>query len=374
MHKSDILIIGGGLAGLTTAIHLSKSGLKVTLIEKDSYPRHKVCGEYISNEVRAYLKFLNLDIDALDPVNIDQLEISTQSGKLLKSNLPLGGFGISRYTLDHYLWNKAEENKVQLIVDTVTDVYFNDSVFTVSTLTKKRFKAIYVIGAQGKRSNLDKHWDRKFMKKKSPWLGIKMHYRGNFDTQKVALHNFKGGYCGISKVERGIINVCYLVKYSSFKKYKDIDAFQEHVLANNYHLKSFFEQASPVLDQYCTISQISFERKVPYENNIFMIGDAAGLIHPLCGNGMAMAIESSRLLATLIVSNKQDLIANRSKIAKAYEKSWNANFKRRLRFGRVLQYILLNETLQQLAYGIAKWLPFLVPKIIKKTHGKPSLC
>ena len=106
----DVVIIGGGLAGLTTAIHLSKSGLEVTLIEKNEYPKHKVCGEYISNEVLPYLQWLGFQIFDLKPSHISKMEFSTASGKIISGDLPLGGFGISRYVLDNYLSNSKWRN------------------------------------------------------------------------------------------------------------------------------------------------------------------------------------------------------------------------------------------------------------------------
>ena len=106
MKDKEVIIIGGGLAGLTSAIHLSKLGHSVTVIEKNTFPKHKDCGEYISNEVLPYLNWLNLNIAALNPTNITKLEFSTASGKTIKSILPLGGFGISRFALDEYLYRK----------------------------------------------------------------------------------------------------------------------------------------------------------------------------------------------------------------------------------------------------------------------------
>ena len=90
--NTPIIIIGGGLAGFTAAIHLSKLGLQVIVIEKNEYPKHKVCGEYISNEVLPYLNWLGLNILELKPTNISKLEFSTTTGKTIKSTLPLGWF------------------------------------------------------------------------------------------------------------------------------------------------------------------------------------------------------------------------------------------------------------------------------------------
>jgi flavin-dependent dehydrogenase len=126
--KPDVVIIGGGLAGLTSAIHLSKFGLKVTLIEKNEYPKHKVCGEYVSNEVLPYYQWLGLEISVLKPSTISKVAFSTAKGKMISGDLLLGGFGISRFELDHYLFEKAIENGCQIIQDTVSDIQFGIQV------------------------------------------------------------------------------------------------------------------------------------------------------------------------------------------------------------------------------------------------------
>src|SRR5215203_5634917 len=120
----DVIIIGGGLAGLTGAIHLSKKGLNVTLIEKSEYPRHKVCGEYISNEILPYLLWLDIDVLQLNPEKISSFEFTTQNGKIARTKLPLGGFGISRYMLDNILYQKALSNGCIILKETVSDISF----------------------------------------------------------------------------------------------------------------------------------------------------------------------------------------------------------------------------------------------------------
>ena len=224
MKNNEVLIIGGGLAGLTAAIHLSKLGLQVTVIEKNSYPKHKVCGEYISNEVLPYLNWLDLNIADLNPTNITNLEFSTASGKTIKSVLPLGGFGISRFSLDEYLYKKALENGCKIIHDNVENIVFENNQFIVTTTNNNSIlKSEIVIGAFGKRSNVDQKMNRDFINKKSYWLAVKAHYSGDFPNDVVGLHNFKGGYCGVSKVEKQAINICYLADYETFKKYKNIE-------------------------------------------------------------------------------------------------------------------------------------------------------
>lgn len=373
MEGKEVLIIGGGLAGLTAAIHLRKLNIPVTLIEKNAYPKHKVCGEYISNEVLPYLKLLNISISALNPTHINKLQFSTSSGKTINTELPLGGFGISRYVLDEYLCNIAIKNGCQFIQGTVDNINFNNDEFTVTTSEGKSIKAVIVLGAFGKRSNIDIQLNRSFIKQKSPWLAIKAHYEGEFPNDVVGLHNFNGGYCGVSKVEDNKINICYLVNYESFKVFKNSTEYQEQVLEQNPHLKEIFKNTKLLFEKPLTISQISFETKLPVEQHILMIGDTAGLIHPLCGNGMAMAIHSAKIAAEIINDYIHQTIRTRVEMEKVYTNQWNKTFKSRLQTGRLLANILLKPKLSEFLYRILLIAPFLLPIIIKKTHGKPII-
>ncbi|WP_108804291.1 MULTISPECIES: NAD(P)/FAD-dependent oxidoreductase [unclassified Aquimarina] len=372
-HK-HIVVIGGGLAGLTSAIHLAKYQIPVLIIEKDQYPKHKVCGEYISNEIMPYFDFLGINLDDLGVVQISELNISTTKGKIIKSKLPLGGFGISRYTLDNYLWNLAKSLGVQTLNDQVLDVGYEENRFSVKTANNALITSDYVIGAYGKRSILDKKLERDFSKNKSPWLAVKAHYKSSFNPNTVALHNFDGGYCGLSMVENSTVNACYLVNYDSFKRCKDIAHFEEDVLKKNPYLRDFFENSQRIFEKPITISQINFDKKQPVENHVFMLGDAAGLIHPLCGNGMAMAIQSAKILCELLINNYKSNIYSLEKIEELYSKEWKTIFSKRLYAGRVLQKVLLNETIQQIGQKVATLVPIIVPQIIKQTHGKPLIC
>jgi flavin-dependent dehydrogenase len=371
--KSDVLIIGGGLAGLTSAIHLSKFGLKVIIIEKNEFPKHKVCGEYISNEVIPYLNYLDIDISILKPSKITDLEFSNPKGKIILAKLPLGGFGISRYVLDHYLFEKAKELGCKIIQDTVTESRFIENEFHVITNTNLKFKSKVVIGAFGKRSNMDQKLERYFIFKKSSWLAVKAHYSGVFTNHLVGLHNFEGGYCGVSKVENDKINICYLANYETFKKHKNIEEFQSEVVSKNPNLKAVFDSSTLLFEKPLTISQISFEKKVAVENHILMIGDTAGLIHPLCGNGMAMAIHSAKIASELTIDFLNNKIDSRKKLEEKYLQLWNMNFKTRLAMGRFLSRILVHEKLSAFLMQLLIIFPFLLTFIIKKTHGKPLI-
>lgn len=366
----DIVIIGGGLAGLVSAIHLTKLGMQVLVIEKHTYPRHKVCGEYLSNEVLPYLEFLGIDLVQLGAKKIDRFMLSTAKGKAIETQLPLGGRSISRYTLDYTLAEKVKTNGGVISHDTVLNVGFLNDQFKIITKNHKEYDAKIVIGAYGKRSNLDVNLERSFLKKRAPLLAVKTHLKGDFPDDLVALHNYNGGYCGVSKVETNHINACYLTDFKSFQKFKNFKDFQENVLYENNYLKTIFENSEPVFPKPLTISQISFSAKRPVENHIIMCGDSAGMIHPLSGNGMSIAIRSAQMASILITSYLRGEIESRSALEKVYENSWDNEFKKRLKVGRLIApFFGMNHLSEYLMSGL-KSFPGILPKIIKQTHGK----
>ena len=366
----DVIIVGGGLAGLTSAIHLSTRKKRVLLIEKNEYPKHKVCGEYISNEVLPYLNSLGINPINEGAKQITKVHISTTKSNLIKGELPLGGFGMSRYFFDNLLVKKAQLNGVQILKDTVDSIHFKKDSFTITTKSSGVFQSKITIGAFGKRSSLDQKMKRKFIQKKSPYLAVKIHVKGVFPENLVALHNFKGGYCGVSKVEDNAINVCYITEYRSFKKHKNITDFQEQVVFKNKHLRKIFKESTPVFEKPLTISQVSFQTKNPVEDHIIMCGDTAGMIHPLCGNGMGMAISSARLASVRILQFLNGEIKTREGLEKQYLRDWNKEFKIRLKAGHFIAWLFRNQTISQIAYSILKRIPSLLPKMIKFTHGK----
>ena len=344
-------------------------GVEVIVIEKNHYLKHKVCGEYISNEVLPYFDWLNVNIEELKPTHITSLQFSSESGRTIETKLPLGGFGISRYTLDHALYLKALSQNCQIIEDQVNETIFKEDFFEVHLASGKTLTAKVVLGGFGKRSNLDLKMNRDFLKNKSPWLAVKSHYEGEFKNDVVGLHNFKGGYCGVSKVENNFLNICYLTNFKSFKKFKNIEEFQKKVVAQNPHLKNILENSTSVFEKPLTISQICFEKKQNVEDHILMMGDTAGLIHPLCGNGMAMAIHSAKLASEQTIDFLSGKIS-REQMEQNYSLNWNKNFKQRLWYGRLLGSILEHSKLSEVLTNLITHLPFLLPIIIRKTHGK----
>lgn len=367
-----VIIIGGGLAGLTAAIRLARAGISCTLFEKKRYPFHRVCGEYISNEVVPFLKRENLYPSDFHLPVINRFTLSSVSGKSKKLSLDLGGFGISRYVFDYFLYQIAQKEGVEIAHREVENIYLNEEndQFEVSTDTEI-VTAHHVIGSFGKRSKLDHGLNRSFIQKRSPYVGIKYHILTDHPANEIALHNFNGGYCGISNIEEGKTNLCYLVHRDQVRRYKSIPELEQQVLFRNPYLKSTFLNSEFLFEKPETINEISFETKEPVLNHILMAGDAAGMITPLCGNGMALAIHSAKLASDLIIQAMQEN-HNRNWLEQTYKHRWTNAFSQRLRIGRLVQNTLFgSEWSSRVAVSIAVRSEPIANMIIRNTHGAP---
>ncbi len=372
MSEKKIIILGGGLAGLIASIHLTHSGLPCTLIEKRAYPFHRVCGEYISNEVVPYLKSLGAFPEELHPALIRQFQLTSVNGKSASLSLDLGGFGISRYQFDLFLFQKARQLGVEFFLDTeVGKVSFEDDRFNIQT-NHELHSASVVIGSFGKRSRLDVQLKRSFIQKRSPYVGVKYHLRlPDFPKDLIGLHNFQNGYCGISRVEDDRVNLCYLTHRENVKTYGNIRCMEEAVLFKNPFLKRIFEDAEFLFDKPETINEISFETKAPVEQHVLMAGDAAGMITPLCGNGMAMAIHSAKILSEHVLRFYQDPHYSRTELERDYSKAWTKLFATRLWTGRQIQRLFGDVWTSNLAVNLAQHAKPIARYLMKKTHGEP---
>ena len=367
----NVIIAGGGLAGLITGIQLSRVGIPCTLIEKKTYPFHRVCGEYISNETVPFLKSLGAYPEIFSPPIVSRLRLSSVNGKYADLQLDLGGFGISRYTLDHFLFEKAKASGVNFLLNSeVESIEFENEKFEVQT-NSQTLEADVVVGSFGKRSKVDIRLGRMFIKKRSPYIGVKYHIYTDHSNDLIALHNFKDGYCGISNVEEGKTNLCYLSHRDNLKKYGSIPEMEKEVLFKNPFLKSIFSNSTFLFERPETINEISFETKGPLENHILMAGDAAGMITPLCGNGMAMAIHSSKLLSEHISTFCKTPDYSRQQLERDYARSWKSIFEKRLWIGRQIQRLFGNEKTSDFAVNLARHATPVANFLIKKTHGNP---
>jgi menaquinone-9 beta-reductase len=374
IQETQIAIIGGGLAGLALAIQSAKAGYAVTLFEKENYPQHKVCGEYISLESWDFLQSLGLPLSTMQLPIIKHFQVSDVKGKIFSANLPLGGFGVSRYQLDEMLYALALQAGVQVHTQTkVNDVQFVNDQFLLDT-TKGKFEAKIVAGSFGKRSNLDVKWNRSFVLQKqnklNNYIGVKYHIQFAHPKDLIALHNFENGYCGISKVENDVCCLCYLTTAENLQKSNNnIQQMEKEILSSNPQLKNIFANATFLFAKPVTIAQISFDKKEQVMDHMLMLGDAAGMITPLCGNGMSMALHGSKIAFQNMDAFLQGKI-NRQTMETQFQQQWNKQFAQRLKVGRAVQSMFGSNARTSFLIRMMKLFPFLAKPLIKMTHGK----
>ena len=145
---------------------------------------------------------------------------------------------------------------------------------------------------------------------------------------------------------------------------------ERNVLQQNPHLQNIFTNCKILYDSPVTISQISFDRKTQIENHILLLGDAAGMITPLCGNGMSMALHGSKIAAGFIHSFLSEEIS-REEMETAYTNQWKLIFGRRLKAGRIIQAMFGKVWVTNFFISIMKKSNALTKALIKQTHGDP---
>lgn len=366
------MIVGGGLAGLTAALDLAGRGRAVTLVERRQYPFHRVCGEYVSNEVLPYLGRLGADPAPLGPARIGRFLLSAPGGRTLMAPLDLGGFGVSRYALDEFLYRRAQARGVDFRLGaTVVDVQFDAAAdqFRVSLSGGAVLTARVVLGAYGKRATLDRQLDRTFFRQRSPYVGVKYHLRLDFPPDLIALHNFADGYAGLSAVEDGRYCFCYLTTREQLRRHGSIPALEAAVLSQNPHLRRVLADSERLYAAPEVINEISFAPKTIVEQHVLMCGDAAGLITPLCGNGMAMAMHGAALAAQHTDAFLGGQVS-RSALEAAYTRDWQRHFAGRLRVGRWVQGLFGGPRLTDAVVGTLRHAPAVVQALMRQTHGK----
>lgn len=370
----DVVIAGGGIAGLSLAILLGRQHYKVLVLEKESYPKHKVCGEYVSMESKPFLLSLGLAVDEMQLPVINKLQVTDARGNEVNADLPQGGFGISRYKLDAALAELAQKAGATILTKTkVEDVQWDNDSFTVKA-KDQTYAAIVVCGTWGKRSNIDVKWQRTFIKEKNRalnnYIAVKYHINYPWPNDMVGLHNFKNGYCGISQIEDGKTCLCYLTTATNLQNSgNDIKRLEQETVMQNPWLKKIFGEAEFLYESPLVISQISFERKAQVEEHVLLLGDAAGSITPLCGNGMSMAMRAAKISGGLIDEFLKGSIS-REMMEKNYITQWGSVFSKRLSLGRFIQSNFGKDRVTSVFLKVANAFPFVKRALIKGAAGE----
>lgn len=386
---TEITIIGGGLAGSSLASTLAKHGHDVVLLEKTSFPRDKLCGEFLSPESSRLLAKLDClaDLHAHQPAEITKARFSTPDNRLLGSllnlDLPAPALGLSRLVLDETLFKAAERHGATTFCDAKvrTIERSKSGQFTIRARLGSEsitIKSPLVVAAYGRRTRLDRTLERRARADKSPrsqLVAFKQHHRPceNYDGDElkktlrnhVEIHTFDGGYCGLNFVESGTVNVCTLFDSRLLNEVKKPRWPQISALLStkNRHLAYRLEALQPLETPMQAVAQLSLRLKERHHDGVLFVGDAASMIAPLVGDGQAMALESGIQLGELIHRHFPVIPA------RAWEWQWRRNFEIRLRLGQILQTLALQPVWAAGALGAAASLPALRNMLVRRTRG-----
>ena len=379
----EIGIIGAGPAGSTAAAYLAGYGFDVCLFEKKSFPRETLCGEFLSDEVIQLLKELNLfnEFISLNPNKITSFLFFDSSGKSVGSKFNFDAYGLSRSLFDNLLLCNAKNKGVTVYQPSEVKkiIRLRDSyelIIEAEGQNQKSFYCMSLISAYGKQNSLDNLLNREFVAYRSKLNGVKFHLSKNelndFNHEEIHIYTADNLYCGVNSVDNNKVTFCFLENrnYEQPPPRKQLIELQKKNKAFkkifNTSNENFFDSI-PVFGT----GNIYFGRRKLIENGIFMIGDSSGIIAPLAGDGIGIAMESGKLIADLYLKRKKERLTH-DQISYLYEKEWNKLFLNRIKKAKIIQNLIINRYGREAGFRLVKIFPALLPYLIKSTRNTSS--
>ncbi len=371
----DVLIIGGGPAGSVAGFELAKAGMSTAIVERKSFPRETLCGEFLSAEVTDHLKESGLfeKFLALNPNKISSFKLITES-RQFNTGLPFEGHSLKRSVFDDFLLTEAKIAGTNIFQPSIVEevVREKENFITKVKSEGKTFhiSSRFVIGAYGKNNIIDKKLNRRFAAELSGYNGIKFHIRKEFlsEINDSCIYIFSGNkiYCGINSVSREEAAVCFLDKRTQGNETSLIHF--KKLLRDNSALSSFFKDQIPDLKQLeiYGAGNIYFGKKELVKDGIIMIGDAAQVIAPLAGDGIGMAFQSAKIISG-IISSVSNTEKDFSTISREYHTKWNKQFSRRIKIARFSQTMILKNHYFNNIPG--RFIQMVIPSIISATRN-----
>ena len=364
MNRFDAIVMGGGLAGSCAAINLAKRGHDVALLEAGTFPRHKVCGEFLSPEARPVLRRLGVEEELLGKgareVGAARLVLKSD---FLEVPLPAPALAISRFVLDEVLWKRAQQSGAHCFEGTRVRRWHegNDNDFCIQT-SHGELQARGLIEASGRRAT----------DKSSPkFLGLKTHWRGvSLEEGVVEMHVFKNGYCGLTRIEGDLTNVCLLTRYETWQRHgsKSPEQFFYSILSQCPLLAKRMAKAELSHAWLATgnvkFNATNYESNADVTKNLLHCGDAARFIHPFTGDGMAMALRGGELAGATLAAR-----LNQGDATELFARAWRRQFASRLDWAGVLAPLFLQPPSARIALSAARAFPALAPFLVAKTRS-----
>jgi flavin-dependent dehydrogenase len=334
----DLIVVGGGPAGTSAAITAARAGARVALFERGRFPRHKVCGEFVSAESLALLRDLLAEryrtlLD--DSLRIPRARLFLE-GRVLETSVNPAAASIARFDLDLALAESAAAMGVEIRFQSTVKEICGTGPFHTITSTGE-FEARAIINASGRWSNLNSMAGANAPREK--WLGVKGHFAEASPENSVDLYFFEGGYCGVQPVNMsdggngsGRVNACAVVR-------ADVALTLEEIFALNPELYRRSRQWQGLSEPVST-SPLIFRKPAMEKDGVLSAGDAAAFVDPFVGDGISLALRSGSLAAECLsawLRGESSLAAVGKKYCEAYGKRFGSVFRTSSKLRRLLR-------------------------------------
>lgn len=338
MNDRPLTIIGGGIAGLSLGVGLRRAGVPVTLLEASTYPRHRVCGEFISGVSRETLETLGV-ADLLDDAEIcRETSWHDRSGRILRKSLPVPALGISRHRLDQRMADRFRD---------LGGVLREGERFREPGGDESAPEGYVFTTGRGRNTA-------------SPWMGLKGHLLNYPLESDLEMHLGDGGYLGLSRIEEGRVNACGL-----FRRRPDLNLSGSVALLTYLQACGLEKLAGTMAlsgldpDSLIGVSAFQFGWQEPPGGNSLSLGDRFSIIGPFTGHGMSMAFESAARALPLLRRYAVGEL-DWSAVARQTGQTLHRSFQRRLGISRVIHPFLTTDRGRRLLTTLARkdWLPF----------------
>lgn len=291
----DVAIVGAGPAGSSAAIRLALAGKRVVLIEKEKFPRHKLCGEFISPECLTHFEELGVLNSMRDAggVEIAKTVFYARGGRSVEVPSEWFGaehkhaLGLSRAAMDLQLLMRAREVGVDLLEETsVVDVLRIDGTVVGVKTRDRELRASVTLDATGRARLVARRASGGDVVRKAEFVAFKTHASGCSIADNVCeIFSYARGYGGASRIENGLHNLCFLAAADDVKSLGSEPARVVHELVfTNKRAAEVLRNISFVGEWHAVAIERYGRGHVVPVRGLMTIGDAAAFIDPFTGD------------------------------------------------------------------------------------------
>jgi flavin-dependent dehydrogenase len=359
MQNYDVIIIGAGPAGTSSALFLEKMGYCVAVLEQAKFPRDKVCGEFISPAADPILDELGVleSIEATSPCRLKGVAISAYEKNevcidyppISNGSSPMTSLSLKRLVFDQMMLDKVREKGIEVREQhKVTDFIIDDGdIVGVKGLDENKtpftLKSKIVLDAGGRNSISLRRLNLLRPKKGAGKIALAAHWQGdNLPQDYCHMHVSKPGYTGMAAVEKDVVNIVLVVDQNELKG-KDLHEFYVSTVLKNRKRREMLEDAE-VMEQVRSVDSLAYSAKEIPCGGLLMVGDASGFIDPFTGEGIYLSLRSAQLASEVIGEAFAEKRFSLNHLS-IYEKRREAEFKKKFVLSRILQKLIYNPPL-----------------------------